>query len=211
MISIRGLSAIIGIAFALVIFDARPASATFVIDNDDASDALKLSDAKNASTFSGTVLSTNDISFSATGNVDVANGGATIKPIKDGSLTSLTITPVNGNLFDGFSFRGQLEKAGTITFVVTDNQEHASQTFLFAVGDANQDFSAFGITGIPTDETIKSIIISDSDGFKSLKQMAFDQISPVPEPSTWAMMILGFLGIGFMAYRQKNLAALSVA
>jgi hypothetical protein len=25
----------------------------------------------------------------------------------------------------------------------------------------------------------------------------------VPEPSTWAMMILGFAGIGFMAYRRK--------
>jgi PEP-CTERM motif len=28
-------------------------------------------------------------------------------------------------------------------------------------------------------------------------------ISAVPEPSTWAMMILGFLGVGFMAYRKK--------
>jgi hypothetical protein len=36
-------------------------------------------------------------------------------------------------------------------------------------------------------------------------------LSPaVPEPSTWAMMILGFLGIGFMAYRQRT-AALHVA
>ena len=29
-------------------------------------------------------------------------------------------------------------------------------------------------------------------------------ISAVPEPSTWAMMILGFAGVGFMAYRQKQ-------
>ena len=29
-------------------------------------------------------------------------------------------------------------------------------------------------------------------------------ISAVPEPSTWAMMILGFVGIGFMAYRRKQ-------
>jgi len=26
----------------------------------------------------------------------------------------------------------------------------------------------------------------------------------VPEPSTWAMMILGFTGVGFMAYRRKS-------
>jgi hypothetical protein len=28
--------------------------------------------------------------------------------------------------------------------------------------------------------------------------------SAVPEPSTWAMMILGFFGVGFMAYRRKG-------
>jgi PEP-CTERM motif len=38
------------------------------------------------------------------------------------------------------------------------------------------------------------------------------QVAAVPEPSTWAMMILGFLGVGFMAYRRKqNGSALSVA
>jgi hypothetical protein len=29
-------------------------------------------------------------------------------------------------------------------------------------------------------------------------------ITAVPEPSTWAMMILGFIGLGFTAYRRKN-------
>jgi PEP-CTERM motif len=29
-------------------------------------------------------------------------------------------------------------------------------------------------------------------------------LSAVPEPSTWAMMVLGFAGIGFMAYRRKR-------
>jgi PEP-CTERM motif len=29
-------------------------------------------------------------------------------------------------------------------------------------------------------------------------------ISAVPEPSTWAMMIFGFVGIGFMAYRRRD-------
>jgi hypothetical protein len=34
----------------------------------------------------------------------------------------------------------------------------------------------------------------------------------VPEPSTWAMMILGFAGVGFMAYRRRNKSpALSLA
>jgi hypothetical protein len=38
------------------------------------------------------------------------------------------------------------------------------------------------------------------------------QLAPaVPEPSTWAMMILGFAGIGFMAYRRKSKPALMAA
>jgi hypothetical protein len=31
----------------------------------------------------------------------------------------------------------------------------------------------------------------------------------VPEPSTWAMMILGFSGVGFMAYRRRKSAMLA--
>jgi hypothetical protein len=30
------------------------------------------------------------------------------------------------------------------------------------------------------------------------------QVAAVPEASTWAMMILGFFGVGFMAYRRKG-------
>jgi len=31
----------------------------------------------------------------------------------------------------------------------------------------------------------------------------------VPEPSTWAMMILGFAGIGYLTYRRRNQAAIA--
>ena len=37
------------------------------------------------------------------------------------------------------------------------------------------------------------------------------RVSAVPEASTWAMMILGFFGVGFMAYRRKGQAALRLA
>jgi hypothetical protein len=35
--------------------------------------------------------------------------------------------------------------------------------------------------------------------------------SSVPEASTWAMMLLGFLGVGFLAYRRKNGSTLRIA
>lgn len=37
------------------------------------------------------------------------------------------------------------------------------------------------------------------------------QVNAVPEPSTWAMLILGFAGIGFMAYRRKSRPAVLAA
>jgi hypothetical protein len=36
-------------------------------------------------------------------------------------------------------------------------------------------------------------------------------ITPVPEPSTWAMMILGFVGVGFVALRRNKQTALEAA
>jgi hypothetical protein len=46
--------------------------------------------------------------------------------------------------------------------------------------------------------------------------LSFDVAGPtlaaaVPEPSTWAMIILGFASIGFMAYRRKSKPALMAA
>jgi hypothetical protein len=36
-------------------------------------------------------------------------------------------------------------------------------------------------------------------------------VGAVPEPSTWAMMLLGFAGVGFMAYRRKSKSAFRFA
>jgi PEP-CTERM motif len=39
----------------------------------------------------------------------------------------------------------------------------------------------------------------------------YDFPLPVPEPSTWAMLLIGFVGIGFTAYRRKSKQALPAA
>jgi PEP-CTERM motif len=36
-------------------------------------------------------------------------------------------------------------------------------------------------------------------------------VQAVPEPSTWAMMILGFMGVGFMAHRRKGRSTFRLA
>jgi hypothetical protein len=45
---------------------------------------------------------------------------------------------------------------------------------------------------------------SNPEGGISHLYITADFTAAVPEPSTWAMMILGFTGVGFMAYRRRN-------
>ena len=57
-------------------------------------------------------------------------------------------------------------------------------------------------------------ILSGADGGNnvlSVDPLVTGTIGAVPEPSTWAMMFLGFAGIGFMAYRRKSKPVLMAA
>jgi hypothetical protein len=64
---------------------------------------------------------------------------------------------------------------------------------------------AYGDTsgGFPNDGFARTAFPGDKNGGRYVSNL--DSIfvsSAVPEPSTWAMMILGFVGVGFMAYRR---------
>jgi hypothetical protein len=49
-----------------------------------------------------------------------------------------------------------------------------------------------------TEASVFTLFLTDANG--DVAQV----VEGVPEPSTWAMMVLGFAGIGFMAYRRKQ-------
>jgi hypothetical protein len=51
---------------------------------------------------------------------------------------------------------------------------------------------------------------ADVTSFLGQADLSVAQISAaVPEPSTWAMMIMGFAGVGYMTYRRRKTAALA--
>lgn len=55
----------------------------------------------------------------------------------------------------------------------------------------------------------KYVLFESGNGTPLVVQAAFefDNIATVPEASTWAMMILGFLGLGFFGYRKSSRAS----
>jgi hypothetical protein len=94
------------------------------------------------------------------------------------------------------------------------------RTRILAIGQ--QLVSAFGPFDVGNNQNpagyLISFVLTGLGGFDSVKfstgdtafEFAFTAspnltVTPaVPEPSTWAMMIAGFAGVGFVSYRQKS-------
>jgi predicted small secreted protein len=74
--------------------------------------------------------------------------------------------------------------------------------------DCSDPFSKCGTAGNSSSVYVAGY---SQEGSTSIFLAETGTVSAVPEPSTWAMMILGFAGVGFMAYRQKSKPALMVA
>jgi hypothetical protein len=139
------------------------------------------------------------------------------------ALAGLNAVDLDGSTGSGFSPAGQLLSnntlaAGTyqLTFYLAGNlRSSPNQTTDVTIGS---DLIA-AIGPVPNDQQYQlySFIFSTTGnqqlGFTDLGPadqqgdlLALVNVAPVPEASTWAMMLLGFLGLGFMAYRRKNSA-----
>jgi hypothetical protein len=147
------------------------------------------------------------INISTVGLVDTGSGNATVTAgTKEALFTSITFDPVN-NVFTSFSLHGQLDILGAIFMEVNDN---FGNTFTFANVPANALFGPFGVAAVSgTGQYIDKVKVYTQlpENFKSIKQVDFGNFTvagAVPEPATWAMMMLGFFGVGFLAYRRKN-------
>ena len=195
-----GAALVVGLSAAT----AAQAAVLFQVDNTEGT-KLFLTKATDTASSTGTVINPDDVTIGVTGNSDFADGFSTIKPIKGGTLTDLLFTPVNGNAFSGFTFRGQdAVKDQSIELIVTDNQGDAPEDFFFNVAKANADFGPLGIDAInPAVNTIMSIeLINSPGGFNEAKQFTFTGAvgigthGTVPEPATWATMLLGIALVG---------------
>ena len=128
--------------------------------------------------------------------------------------TNFTILRTDGGAFsllslDAASYFTTLNS--TLDIVVTGYKESASvvsTTITSAPGGADV-FHTYTLAGF---DDLNSFTIAEVSNGINYAGFAVDNITAdVPEPSTWAMMILGFAGIGFMAYRRSSKPAVRAA
>lgn len=144
--------------------------------------------------------------FTGSGN-DVTFGPFTGTESGTVNITPPTFTLSNGT-FDWTFAAGELTgtfsgKGDTITRTASVN---LVITGGLLPGDTGQ------ATGTATFDSTNETITGSYAGTISAprnEQPGFGPVSAVPEPSTWAMMILGFAGLGFTAYRRRNSAMLA--
>jgi hypothetical protein len=153
----------------------------------------------------GEVINITTTTATTTGSGNAIITPAAVSPGNNDIFSSATFTPALHN-YTSFSTQGQLPGPtdGSVTITLVDN---GGQTFTWTDVAHNALFGPFGVEAIfGTGETISSVTVSTTgtDGFVNLKLLDFGFATAVPEASTWAMMILGFMGVGFMAYRRRG-------
>ena len=114
----------------------------------------------------------------------------------------VTAFSLNFGTFDGFDV-AFLINGHTITSGSTGDINKLDSSFYYQPNDF------FGVSDLTPFTTV---LVSSEDENLYLNNVAFGAaVSAIPEPSTWAMMMLGFAGLGFLAYRRPRRRAAIVA
>ena len=224
-------SVLFGLAGAVVLAAAVPASAAVIICQGTGQQCAPQTDANvllttatNVNLVQGTFNGGGQTAagvFDSSENLDAdANGQAVISATDGSVLNDLTFSLTNGSTFGVATFN--LSAAGTalaneatsvsISFIdaagVSAAQTFAINTngsnFFGISGTAGERFTGFTFAGNPT-----------TTGIADFRQLRLGNVqsavAAVPEPGTWAMMLLGFGAIGASMRRRKGYKLAQVA
>jgi hypothetical protein len=136
----------------------------------------------------------------------VANGGQTGLTASDGNIDSLSWTLTNSLLgYTTAIFRVDPSATGGATaLTITGTDQFVGGTFTQTLSIVPSGF--FTVTALGN-ELITSISFTANGQLDLVDQVRLGgvtTIAAVPEPATWAMIILGFAGVGFLAYRRQG-------
>ena len=161
----------------------------------------------------------------------VTTGGAAVDLVGPGFFQELAYPPTNstGNSVD---LDGSTGVAGTLQSIASFGPGQYTLSFLLAGnlrGDVNKTTTiSLGNWSTPLDlpssspYTSYSFTFATSGGNLSFADNAAGNqnignlldnvaLTAVPEPSTWALLLLGFAGLGYAAFRQGRRTAVSAA
>jgi hypothetical protein len=122
----------------------------------------------------------------------------------------------------------QLQAALDAAGLNTTIQQADVQSFLQSIianGFPQEELDIFSQMGVSPSDILSALqgldlgtvptsldaALLDATSIQNLIAADTSSVSGVPEPSTWAMMLLGFAGISFMAYRRKSKPTLIAA
>jgi hypothetical protein len=114
------------------------------------------------------------------------------------------------NIFVSFTASGFTSGGNDFSFSGDQFTSLIFNRFDQLVGISSNDFQNAGATLDFDTLGPFSIFAFDPPGRDNTQfGLVITQVAAVPEPSTWAMMILGFAGVGFMASRRKRSSGLA--
>jgi hypothetical protein len=156
-------------------------------------------------TLSGSILSSNLPGFDS-------NGTYTFVTTYPGALAPSGTAPLGVAIGPGsntFTYEN-LDPLTTMTLTLSEGGKIFTEA-LFANNSFNGNNFSFADSGPSSCGGVAVNVcdpahvgVTNGASFSSAVTIDVDIPAAVPEPSTWAMMILGFFGVGFMAYRQRT-------
>jgi len=94
---------------------------------------------------------------------------------------------------------GEVNANGTVTFFATTSTSRDSGDNGADPNEIVEITDALGDTSLPTNESF-----SVFDGPQAGLRFGGVAFAAAPEPSTWAMMLVGFAGLGYAGYRKRS-------
>lgn len=214
MIKARGLLAAAFLSIAAV--SISPAQADIVVVtgvSNQGTDNVLLNTATNVLTATGTVGPSDLlVNFTSTSGSGLLNADASGQAVVSGGTGNVSLTQIGFELANNDTFTKavfNLNAATNGSVLIHVEGVNINGGFFeddFTVNANGQNF--FTVTSI-NGQLITDISLTAINGatFEDLRQVrlgGFETVGAIPEPSTWAMMLLGFAGVGFLAYRRRG-------